>query len=90
MRGPQKFLSHQSARGAIQVGQACIRKYQYSIAVELPVLPVFNYKYLIDFLMIKSRDYFKRVETGIDKLRRVGGLACKKMFSRIIRIIYFL
>ena len=38
---------------------------------------------------MKTRDYFKRVETGMDKLRRVGGLVSKKMFSRIFRIYSF-
>ena len=38
---------------------------------------------------MKIRDYFKRVETRIDKLRRAGGLVCKKMFSRIFRIYSF-
>ena len=35
--------------------------------------------------MMKTRDYFKRVETQMDKLRPVGGLVSKKMFSRIFR-----
>ena len=83
MYSPQKFLSHQSASGAIQVGKACIREYWYSITLELLVLLISNYKYLIDFLMMKTRDYFKRVETRMDNLRRVGGLVCKKMFFRI-------
>ena len=38
---------------------------------------------------MKTRDYFKQVETRMGKLRRVGGLVCKKMFSRIFRIYSF-
>ena len=38
---------------------------------------------------MKTRDHFKRVETRMDKLRRVGGLVSKKMFFRIFRINLF-
>ena len=40
---------------------------------------------------MKTRDYFKLVETGMDKLRRVGGLVCKKcfFFSNISNLLIF-
>ena len=36
-----------------------------------------------------NRDYFKRVETRMDKLRHVGELVGKKMFSPLFRIYSF-
>ena len=39
--------------------------------------------------MRKTQDYFKRVETRIDKFRRVGGLVCKKVFSNISNLFIF-
>ena len=59
---------------------------------------IYNYPFcyfplqnLIDFFLImQTRDYFKRVERRMDKLRRVGGLVCKKMFfSNISNLLIF-